>query len=382
MPGMIGEKDFEDIRPYNDNEINQAVRRIISDPSFNAIIEFFFPDEDKDKIRESLAGTYTAHDFQLNFSHPLVSSIVRKTSKGLTSDGFEQLTPGTPYLFVANHRDIVLDSAILQVLLLDNKHKTSEITFGSNLMINQFVIDLGKVNRMFKVVRGSNKAELIRNSQILSAYIRHTITVKKNLVWIAQRPGRTKDGNDKTEAGLLKMFNMSSQRGFTDSFRELNIVPLVISYEYEPCCSFKVKELLDTTLHGVYQKKPGEDLKSIITGLTQPKGRIHMSVGKPVNNFAEMPVEKDTLNNKLIKLAAMIDDEVYSHYRLWPNNYIACDLLNKNEKYLGFYSSAEKQEFLKYMEDETGTIEGDRKIIEELFLKIYANPLVNADRLK
>lgn len=382
MPGMIGVEEFEDIRPYNDNEINQALRRIISDPSFDAILEFFFPDEDKNKIRESLAGTFTAHDFQLNFMYPLVYSIVRKTSKGLTSDGFEQLTPGTPYLFVANHRDIVLDSAILQVLLLDNNHNTSEITFGSNLMINQFVIDLGKVNRMFKVVRGYNKAELIRNSQILSAYIRHTITVKENLVWIAQRPGRTKDGNDKTEAGLLKMLNMSSQRDFKESFRELNIVPLVISYEYEPCCSFKVKELLETSLHGTYQKKPGEDLKSIVTGLTQPKGKIHLSVGKPVNNFAEMPDEKDTLNNKINRLAGMIDEEVYSHYKLWPNNYIACDLLNKNEKYRSVYSSAEKQEFLKYMEDETGMIEGDKKTIEELFLRIYANPLLNADRLK
>ena len=382
MPGMIGVEEFEDIRPYNDNEINQALRRIISDPSFDAILEFFFPDEDKNKIRESLAGTFTAHDFQLNFMYPLVYSIVRKTSKGLTSDGFEQLTPGTPYLFVANHRDIVLDSAILQVLLLDNNHNTSEITFGSNLMINQFVIDLGKVNRMFKVVRGYNKAELIRNSQILSAYIRHTITVKENLVWIAQRPGRTKDGNDKTEAGLLKMLNMSSQRDFKESFRELNIVPLVISYEYEPCCSFKVKELLETSLHGTYQKKPGEDLKSIVTGLTQPKGKIHLSVGKPVNNFAEMPDEKDTLNNKINRLAGMIDEEVYSHYKLWPNNYIACDLLNKNEKYRSVYSSAEKQEFLKYMEDETGMKEGDKKTIEELFLRIYANPLLNADRLK
>lgn len=382
MPGMTRVEDFEDIRPYNDNEINQALGRIISDPSFDAILEFFFPDKDKNEIRKSLSETYTAHDFQLNFMHPLVYSIVRKTSKGLTSDGFEQLTQGTPYLFVANHRDIVLDSAILQVLLCDNNHNTSEITFGSNLMINQFVIDLGKVNRMFKVVRGRNKAELIRNSQILSAYIRHTITVKENSVWIAQRPGRTKDGNDKTEAGLLKMFNMSSKKNFTDSFRELNLVPLVISYEYEPCCSFKVKELLDTSLHGTYKKKAGEDLKSIITGLTQPKGRIHMSVARPVNDFVEMPGEKETLNNQLNRLAGMIDQEVYRHYRLWPNNYIACDLLYKQERHQSFYTSSEKQEFLKYMEAETGTIEGDKKTIEKLFLDIYANPVINAYRLK
>jgi hypothetical protein len=382
MPGMIREEDFEDIRPYHDSEINEALRRIISDPSFDAILEFFFHDEDKDKIRESLRGIHTAHDFQLSFMHPLVYSIVRKTSKGLTSDGFEQLTPGKPYLFIANHRDIVLDSAILQVLLCDNNHNTSEITFGSNLMINQFVIDLGKVNRMFKVIRGCSKAELLRNSQVLSAYIRHTITVKNNLVWIAQRAGRTKNGNDKTEAGLLKMLNMSSQGSFTDAFRELNIVPLVISYEYEPCCSFKVKELLETSINGSYQKKPGEDLKSIITGLTQPKGRIHMSIATPVNNFPEMPDEKDTLNNKITRLAGMIDNEVYSHYKLWPNNYIAFDMLNNNQKYQSYYTSDEKQGFLKYMEDEIGSIEGDRKKIEELFLGIYSNPLVNAERQK
>jgi hypothetical protein len=379
MSGMIREEDFEDIRPYYDNEINTALKRIISDPAFNTILEFFFPDEDKNKIKESLAGTHSAHDFQLIFMHPLVNSIVRKTSNGLTSDGFEQLTPGIPYLFVANHRDIVLDSAILQVLLLDNNHNTSEITFGSNLMINQFVIDLGKVNRMFKVIRGCNKAELLWNSKVLSAYIRHTITNKKNSVWIAQRSGRTKDGNDKTEAGLLKMFNMSSHGDFSASFSELHIVPLVISYEYEPCCSFKVRELYETSIQGSYQKKTGEDLKSIITGLTQQKGRIHMSVGRPVNSFSEMPDENDKLNNKISRLAGMIDDEVYSHYRLWPNNYIACDILTNNQKYSSCYSPVEKQEFLKYMEVETSILEGDRTIIEEIFLKIYANPVLNAN---
>lgn len=380
MQGMIREEDIEDIRPYHDSEINEALRRIITDPSFDILLEFFFPDDDKTRIRESLTGTHTAHDFQLNFMHPLVYSIIRKTSDGFTHDGFEQLTPGTPYLFVANHRDIVLDSAILQVLLCDYNHNTSEITFGSNLMINQFVIDLGKVNRMFKVIRGTSKAELIRNSQVLSAYIRKTITEKKNSVWIAQRAGRTKDGNDKTEAGLLKMFNMSSQGNFVDSFSELNIVPLVISYEYEPCCSFKVKELLETSLLGSYQKKPGEDLKSIVTGLTQKKGRIHMSVGKPVNCFAEMPEEDDKLNNKITRLAGMIDAEIYTHYKLWPSNYIAFDLMNKSEKYRNAYTDGEKQSFIKYMEDETSVIEGDRKTVEDLFLTIYSNPVINAER--
>jgi len=205
---MFSVEDFEDIRPYFDHEINPALRRIISNPLFDKITEFLFPGKDHKEIKDMLAGTYTAHDFQLHFMHPLVNSILKKTSDGLSTDGFEQLTPGIPYLFVGNHRDIVLDSAILQVLLFDYGHKTSEISFGSNLMINQFVIDFGKVNRMYRVDRAGNKAELLNISQKLSAYIRHTITNKRASVWIAQRPGRTKNGYDKTEAGLLKMFNI------------------------------------------------------------------------------------------------------------------------------------------------------------------------------
>lgn len=377
---MFVVEDFDDIRPYNDYEINPALIRIISNPFFDKILGFLFPGQDHEQVRKMLASTFTARDFQLHFMHPLVNSIISKTSDGLFSDGFEQLTPGTPYLFVGNHRDIVLDSAILQLLLFDYGHETSEITFGSNLMINQFVIDLGKVNRMFKVERGGNKLELLRNSQKLSAYLRYTIKNKKASIWIAQRPGRTKNGSDKTEAGLLKMFNMSGGDDFTGSFRELNVVPLIISYEYEPCCSFKIKEHLAVMQTGSYQKKPDEDLMSIITGITQPKGRIQMSVGRPVNLYLDKIEEKDTLNNKLAWLAELIDAEVYSHYKLWPGNYIAFDLMNDGSRYQTFYTPEEKAKFLKYMENEIRGIEGDRKAVEELFLSIYSNPLINANR--
>ncbi|MBN2275243.1 MAG: acyltransferase [Bacteroidales bacterium] len=378
---MFKEDDFEDIRPYNDDEINPALKRIISEPLFEKILDFLFSDQDKDVIRHKLAETYTAADFQRNFMHPLVYSVIEKTSDGLTSDGFEQLTPGTPYLFVGNHRDIVLDSAILQVLLVDHNHTTSEITFGSNLMINQFIIDLGKVNRMFKVIRGGNKMELMRNSQRLSAYIRHTIKNNKTSAWIAQRSGRTKDGNDKTEPGLLKMFNMSGDKSFHDSFAELNIVPLVISYEYEPCCALKIKELI-ASLDGTYQKTQDEDLKSIITGITQAKGKIHMSIGKPVNHFLKDINPADTVNNKISRLAELIDAEVYRHYKLWPSNYIACDMAFNSDEYSNQYTAKDKELFLQYMENEIRGIAGDRKMIEDLFLKTYANPLINISRLK
>ncbi len=375
---MHKENDFEDIRPYHDEEINPALRRIIGVPEFGKILDFLFPGENKDQIIQDLTQTYTALDFQKRFMHPLVNSIVNKTSKGLTTSGFDLLNPGTPYLFVANHRDIVLDSAILQVVLLDHGHETSEITFGSNLMTNQFIIDLGKVNRMFKVYRGGNRMELFRNSQILSAYIRYTITRKKTSAWIAQRNGRTKDGNDKTETGLLKMFNFSGGCDFRQSFDELNIVPLAVSYEYEPCCAFKVRELMSVIKGIPYQKEPREDLMSIITGITQQKGRIHLAACTAVNQLLPETDVLPNVNDKINKLAALIDSTVYKHFRLWPTHYMAYDLLNRSGKFAGQYTAAEMEEFRSYMRKELSVFAGDTSEQEELLLKIYATPVINA----
>jgi hypothetical protein len=310
--------------------------------------------------------------------HPLVNSIINRTSKGLTTSGFDKLIPGTPYLFVANHRDIVLDSAILQVVLLDFGHDTSEITFGSNLMTNQFIIDFGKVNRMFKVYRGGNRMELFRTSQILSAYIRCTITQKRASAWIAQRNGRTKDGNDKTEPGLLKMLNISSPGDFSESFNELNIMPLAVSYEYEPCCAFKIKELLAAARGIPYQKEPREDLMSIITGITRQKGRIHLAACAPVSRFLPGANELQNNNDRINKLAELIDSSIYSHYRLWPTNYIALDLLNNDQRYTQHYTPGELKEFKTYMDRELSIFKGDPELPKNLLLKIYANPVINA----
>jgi hypothetical protein len=375
---MYTVQDFEDIRPYHDEEINPALKRIIAVPEFGKILDFLFPDKDKGRILQNLSQTHTALDFQKTFMHPLVSSIVSKTSKGLTTSGFDKLDPGKSYLFVANHRDIVLDSAILQVVLLDHGHNTSEITFGSNLMTNQFIIDLGKVNRMFKVYRGGNRMELFRNSQLLSAYIRYTITQKNTSAWIAQRNGRTKDGNDKTETGLLKMFNISGSCDFRESFSELNIVPLAVSYEYEPCCAFKVREVMAAVKGIPYQKQPQEDLMSIITGITQPKGRIHLAACTPINLLLEETDPLQNINDKINKLASLIDAEVYSHYRLWPTNYIAFDLLHHGKLHASHYTHAEQDEFAAYINHELSVFSGEPSLQKELLLKVYANPLINA----
>ncbi len=376
---MISEKDFEDIRPYHDEEINPALHRLVAVPEFYKILDFLFPDRNKDEIITGLKNIHSAIGFQKFFMHPLVYSIVHKTSGGLTYSGFENITPGTPYLFVSNHRDIVLDGAILQILLVDNHHDTSEITFGSNLMANPFIIDFGKINRMFTVYRSGNRMEMFRNSQVLSAYIRHTILKKKNSVWIAQRNGRTKDGSDKTETGLLKMFNISGTCDIEDSLGELNMVPLSVSYEYEPCCALKVKET-SMVLKGLpYQKAPNEDVMSILSGITGYKGRIHMAVCKPVNTFLHessgMP-----FNERITRIAAGIDKEIHTHYRLWPGNYIAYDRLAGTREFAQEYTRDNELAFEAYMEKELASQSLTAPEHREIFLKIYANPVKN--RLK
>jgi hypothetical protein len=374
---MYTEQDFEDIRPYNDDEINPALHRLTGVPEFSKVLEYIFPERNKEDIIAELKGVHSAIDFQRKFMHPLVNSIVRQTSKGLTYSGFDLLVPGTPYLFVSNHRDIVLDSAILQVLLFDNGHLSSEITFGSNLMSNPFVIDFGKINRMFTVYRGGNRMEMFRNSQMLSAYLRYTITQKRTSAWIAQRNGRTKDGNDRTETGLLKMFNISSGGSFDESFSELNIVPLSISYEYEPCCALKVKETHTVSKGLAYEKSPNEDFMSILTGITSQKGHIHLSVCYPVNSFLHETGDTSVFNDRVNNLALLMDKEIYRNYKLWPTNYIAFDRLNNRKSYSEFYTAADEIEFDRYIDKELSSLNINTPEHLDILLKIYANPVEN-----
>jgi len=367
--------DFEDIRPYNNDEINPALRRITAEPVFQNVLDYLFPDRSNDEIISEIHTITSAVEFQKVFMHLAIRSIVKQTSSGLTYSGFDNINPDNAYLFIANHRDILLDSAILQILLVENNFDTSEITFGSNLMTSEFAIDAGKVNRMFKVVRDGTKREMHTNSKRLSAYMRYAITKKNTSLWIAQRKGRTKDGNDKTEPGLLKMLNISGTGNFIENFTKLNIVPLTISYEYEPCDILKVKELY-YSLKAPYKKSPGEDLNSIITGITQQKGRIHLSIGKPINDKL-FEIEERADNDKINQLARMIDKQIYENYKLWKTNYIAYDILYNEKKHINKYTSEDKETFKNYISKQLNNIKGDKKILENIFLNIYANPVEN-----
>ncbi len=368
-------REFEDIRPYTDDEVNPALRRITADPVFPTILDYLFPEKLNEEIISEINGITSAIEFQKKFMHPAIRSIVEQTSTGLTYSGFDNIDPEKAYLFIANHRDILLDSAILQILLVENNFETSEITFGSNLMTSGFVIDFGKVNRMFKVIRDGSRREMFENSKKLSAYIRYKIIEKNTSLWIAQRKGRTKDGNDKTETALLKMLSVSGNGSVAENLKEINIVPISISYEYEPCDVSKTKELY-FSLNGQYKKENGEDLNSIISGITQQKGRIHFSVGIPLDNELH-EIEENADHNIINRVTQLIDEQIYQNYYLWKTNYIAYELLFNDRKYLSKFSSEDMANFREYLKTQLGKVKGDKNVLEKIFLRIYANPILN-----
>ncbi len=367
---------FEDIQPYNDVEINSALRRITANPIFTNVINYLFPDRPNEEVTSEVNAITSAIEFQLTFMYPAIKSILKQTSSGLSCSGFDNISPDKAYIFIANHRDILLDSAIVQILMVDHGYETSEITFGSNLMTSDFIIDVCKVNKMFEVVREGSKKEMLFNSKKLSYYLRYKITQENTSIWIAQQKGRTKDGNDKTEPGLLKMLNMSNNGEFVENFSELNIVPVTISYEYEPCDIFKAIEKY-SCLEGTYTKKPDEDIHSLVSGITQYKGKIHVALGKPINE--ELQNIKDGNNNdKINEISSIIDKQIYKDYKLWKTNYIAYDLLNNDNKFINFYSPEEKEDFEKYILNHIKNIDADKKTLEKTFLNIYANPVINS----
>lgn len=369
---------FDDTRPYYDSEISAAIQRVAENKYFPLMINYLFPEIDFDSFVSEFKRIKTVHDFQYKIMYKTILSILKKTSSGLTFSGFENLSDERKSMLLSNHRDILLDSAILELLLRNNNLDTSEITFGSNLMSNQFVIDIGKMNKMFKIVRGGNIRDFYRNSVHVSAYMRYAITEKSQSTWIAQRNGRTKNGDDKTEMAVLKMFTLSSNKLFVPNLLELNITPLVISYEYEPCDFLKVAELY-VSRYQKYEKEPNEDINSIIQGITQWKGNIHFVVCNPITKDELEECNQFQRNEKFSCLAKIIDKRIYENYKLWKTNYIAYDIQNQTNKFSENYSSDDKTAFINYMNDGLVNIEGEYEELKSIFLDIYANPVRNKE---
>ena len=370
--------DFEELRPYNDDEVPAAIDRIVSDLYFPWLVNNLAPHKQVDDVIKEFKKIKTVREFQEQITFSVLERIIANSISNFTCSGGDTLSHNQPYLFISNHRDIVLDAALLNYYLFKVGHPQTEITFGSNLMKNDISVDLGKVNRMFRINRSGNLRDLYRDYVIVSSYIRHVITEKKRSVWIAQRNGRTKDGDDKTEAAVLKMFAMSSEENFVDNLSHLNITPVSVSYEYEPCAFAKAAELYVSALT-TYKKGKNEDYQSIWSGIVKPKGHVNFTITKPITLEELQYCDSFEKTEKFVQLAHIIDQRIYDAYVLEKNNYIAYDMLYKTKKFADQYTEEDKKGFAEYITNgiKELAIPKSKNDLENIVLTIYANPVKN-----
>lgn len=365
---------YDDIRPYNDAETAAALKRASNNRLMESISAFLFPGKDPDILRNTLNTIHGVDDFQTRVMYPAVRSILGKTTKGLSYDGLEWFEGGRAYTMLSSHRDIVLDSAFIQFIFKDNGLPLSEIAVGDNLIYNQFMEDMMRSNRMIKVSRGVSPRELWATSMKLSSYIRKRLNDENPAsVWISHRNGRTKDGNDQTEQGLLKMLSMSGDRDFTTNLAELRLMPVAVSYEIESCGIKKAYEVYIRKMMGNYIKRPGEDLESIVMGIMQQKGRVHVTFCEPISGADLAACAALDKNERYRALARLVDERILEGYRIWPTNIAAAELVTgraPSDKY-------ETLQFEKYLKEETDTLPKhmvDRRVIRDILISIYAAP--------
>lgn len=367
--------NYDDIRPYNDSEVSAALCRVAKKSATWLISKYLWPFRPFWTLSVKMKKVKTVDGFQRDVIYDVVEAIIKKTTDGVSSDmsraGQEK------FLAISNHRDIVLDPAFIQKALVDAGISTTRICTGNNLLANQLITDLMKSNKMILVNRDLKARELLESSQKLSSYIRESIISDVSSVWIAQRGGRSKTGEDLTEASVLKMLDMSGQGTFSDNFAELNIVPIAISYEYESCDALKAREVL-LRRQGPYTKSKGEDTHSILTGIKQKKGLVHIQTAEPISREELEALSGLPRQERYSKLAGLIDSRIINSYRLFKTNYIGYDLMNGTQEYLNKeYTLKDLKSFIRYTESKLRPFskEVDPVELKQLFFEIYGNPV-------
>ncbi len=363
-------ESFDDIRPYRDSEISGAMHRIAESSWLSAMAEYVFPDSSLEEVRSLLHSLTTIDAFQRQVMYHFNRQVIKRSVSSFTCDGLQWLSPNKSYMYVSNHRDIVLDASLLQNALVDNGFQTTEITFGANLMCHPLIVDIGKSNKMFRVERGGRAREFYRSSLHLSQYMRHVICHEHVSVWIAQRNGRTKNGIDATDPGLVNMFSISGGRNKMQALAELHIVPVSVSYEWEPCDLLKAKELF-LSRKAKYVKQAGEDIHSILTGIMQSKGRVHFEICRPLQAEELMNLASLPAHDAIAAVTRMIDKRIIHNYRLMPTHYIAYDLMHQTNEHAAHYSSQERNAFIERLHSLPDTT------MRDIFLGIYANPVIS-----
>ncbi len=373
--------EFESMRPYFDSEVHDAIKKIIDDPMLDAMMMFAFPEDTEMEWKKLMLHTHSLRDFQINFIYPALKQVLAKSSEGLTYSGFEKLEPNTAYLFISNHRDIILDTSLFNACLYENGLVMTTSAIGNNLVQKPFLSILSKLNRNFTIERGIQGRKLMESSMKVSSFIHNAIDHENRSVWTAQREGRSKDGNDLTHKGVLKMLTLAHKgENPFDTFKEIKIVPISMSYEYDPTDVLKLPELLAKARDEKYIKSENEDFLNLLRGIMGTKKHIHIHVnGTMEAELEEIDQKGKNLSEKLNLLAETIDLKIWDGYKLWPSKYIAYDVLMDTQKYTNQYSDEEKQEFLDRFKAKVDTSDPE---VRERFLAMYANPVINKEQVK
>ena len=372
--------EFEEIRPYHDEELPQVFEELIADPAFQQVACAVMPGVPFEAIAQKMRASKTKQEFQENLCYGILHKLAKDTTDGLILESMAVLNKQSAYTYVSNHRDIILDSGFLSVLLVEQGLDTVEIAIGDNLLIYPWIKKLVRINKCFTVQRALTMRQMLESSIRMSRYMHYTIAEKKQSIWIAQREGRAKDSNDVTQDSVLKMLAMGGEGDLIDRLKEMNIAPLAISYEYDPCDFLKAREFqLKRDIEG-YKKTTQDDLINMQTGLFGYKGKVHFQVASCINDELEQ-IDRSLPKPELFAaISACIDQRIYRNYRMYPGNYVAYDWLNGTTEFTGIYSQEEKQQFVGYIEQQLGKIEipnKDEAFLREKLLLMYANPLIN-----
>ncbi|MDR0733759.1 MAG: 1-acyl-sn-glycerol-3-phosphate acyltransferase [Dysgonamonadaceae bacterium] len=372
--------NFDDIRPYGGEEVTPVIRRLLKNPRFREYVARFFPEIKWEDFKSCILPIKSIDALQYQILRPMINALVEKNSTGLTCAGLENISANAPHLYISNHRDIIIDVSVLNLLLMNNGFLTTEIAIGDNLMLSPWIEDVVRLNKSFIVKRGVSGREMLEISRHLSQYIHFAVKNKKESVWIAQREGRAKDSDDRTQDSLLKMLAMGGEMDFLENIKELNITPVSLSYEYDPCDFLKAQEFQQKRDNPEFTKTRDDDLINMQTGLAGFKGNIHIRIGKPINpQLQEM--DKTLKKNELASLIArLIDREIFLNYRFYPINYIAYERLCGKGSFKGEYTLADEKTFDAYLKKQLEKInlpDKDIPFLTEKMLEMYANPVKN-----
>lgn len=371
---------FNEIRCYSDAEASFVISQIFARPEIKKILAYVLGEDYAEYFLRTLPEMKTIDDFQRIVIIPVLMAIEHKTCTSVTLNGSEKINKEKGALYLTNHRDIVLDSAFLNIHLYLKGFNTSQIGIGNNLLIQPWIEHAVKLNKSFIVRRNGSIKEQLLISKNLSEYIRYVITERKDAVWLAQREGRAKDSNDVTQSSIIKMLNMSSKLSFVESLNELNITPIAINYEYDACDFLKAKEFQLKRDNPQYKKSPMDDLLSMQTGLIAPKGRVSYNVCDPI----VVPEEWNELtkNEQVSLLTAEIDKRIHANYILYPNNYVAADLLTNSNKFSDKYTQKDEEKFIGYVDKQLNKVDipnPDFPFLRHMIYTMYANPVLNQE---